>query len=139
MSGVAAFQKIDGTISRIEPSRHFIDGVYCLEIEFTDSGGELCRLNGVFFPLKLVSILKSGTAGEFYFWNSHCYAFRSGQDYIEDIEGARASYFKRDARLLLFMAASVILLPYALFVAVKKWVLGSSRRRMQMFLASGQR
>ena len=136
---MAQFQKAVGTISKVQPSRHFIDGVYCSQIEFTDRAGKRYQLEEVFFPFKLASLLKSGTTGQFYFWNSHCFAFRSDQDYVEDIDGARASYFKRDARLLLLMAASVILLPYALFVAVKKIIRGSSRRRMQLFLTSETR
>ena len=133
---MAYFQKITGRISTIEPGRAFIDGVYCREIEFNDAHGKRYRLEKVFFPLKLTSFLKSGTSGEFYFWNSHCYAFRSDRDYIEDIEGARASYIKRDAKLLLLLAASIILLPYALFVAIRKLIRGGSRQRMQVFLAS---
>jgi hypothetical protein len=132
---LAQFQKAVGTISKIEPSRDFIDGVYCRQLEFTDPAGKRYQLQGLFFPLKLASVLKSGSTGEFYFWNSHCYAFRSDHDYVEDIDGARASYFKRDAHLLLLMAASVILLPYALFVVLKKIIRGSSRRRMQLFLS----
>ena len=133
---MAHFQKAVGTISKVQPSRHYVDGIYCGQIEFTDSEGKRYQLEGVFFSLKLASLLKSGTRGEFYFWNSHCYAFRSDRDFVEDIDGARASYFKRDARLLLFMAASVILLPYALFVAARKVLRGSSRRRMQLFLST---
>ena len=133
---MAHFHKAVGTIDKIHPSRQFIDGIYCSRVEFTDPAGGRYHLEKVFFPLKLVSFLKSGTSGQFYFWNSHCYAFRSDHDFVEDIDGARASYFKRDARLLLIMAASVILLPYALFVAVKKIVRGGSRRRMQLFLTT---
>lgn len=90
----------------------------------------------VFFPLKLTTILKSATTGEFYFWNSHCYAFRSANGLIEDIDGVRASYFWRDARLLLLMSASIVLLPYVLFVIAKKLIRGSSRQRMQRFLSA---
>ena len=133
---MAEFQKVVGTISTIDPSRHFIDGIYCREVVFNQTGGEHDRLSGVFFPSKLESLVKAGTAGTFYFWNSHCYAFRSGSTYLEDIDGARASYFKRDARLLWLMAGSVVLLPYAAFVAVKKWLRGSSRRQMELFLNS---
>ena len=134
---MAHFQKVVGTLSKVQPSRNFIDGVFCQTIEITDVSGNPCRFDSVFFPTKLFSLLKSGAYGEFYFWNSHCYAFRSDHEYVEDIDGARASFFKRDARLLLLMAASVILLPYALFVAIKKLIRGGPRRQMQRFLANG--
>lgn len=89
----------------------------------------------VFFTRKLSYILKPGLTGAFYFWNLHCYAFQSEGDLIEDIEGARASYFQRDARLLLLMAASIVLLPVVVFVALKKLLLGGSQTRMRAFLS----
>jgi hypothetical protein len=133
---MANFQKAIGTISRIEPSRDFIDGVYCKQIDIIDIVGKHHQLANVFFTLKLSAVLKSAATGEFYFWNSHCYAFRSDQDFIEDIEGARASYFRRDAGLLVLMAVSVVLLPVALFVLAKKAIRGSSRRQMELFMSA---
>lgn len=88
----------------------------------------------VFFTDKLTSALKPAASGAFYFWNSHCYAFRSGGDLVEDIDGARASYFKRDQRLLILMTCSLILSPVAIFVLMKKLVRAGSRQKMQRFL-----
>ena len=117
---MARFQKTVGTINRIEHARTFIDGEYCRLLEFMKPGGQLERIEKVFFTLKLSSILKPKVKGEFYFWNSHCYAFRGREGLVEDIDGARASYFQRDARLLLIMAASVVMFPVAVVVVAKK-------------------
>jgi hypothetical protein len=130
---LAHFQKLAGTITRIEPSRTFIDGVYYRIIEFTSLAGTTCNVRNVFVTVKLCSLLKANASGVFYFWNSHCYAFHNDK-VIEDIEGARASYFQRDARLLLLMAISIILLPVVVFVAAKKLLLGGSERQMRAFL-----
>ena len=88
----------------------------------------------MFFTLKISSVLKLQTSGEFYFWNSHCYAFRDDRQLVEDIDAARASYFQRDARLMLLMAASVILLPVVTLIAAKKLLRAGSRAQMQTFL-----
>ena len=132
---MARLQKIEGTIFRIEPSRSFIDGIYCRAVEFTGQTGERFETKNVFCTQKLFSVLKAGVFGVFYFWNSHCYAFRSNGDLIEDIEGARASYFQRDARLLLIMAVSIVLLPVVVFVAGKKLLRGGSQAQMRLFIS----
>jgi hypothetical protein len=93
-------------------------------------------LQGVFFTNKLMPTLAPTSSGAFYFWNSHCYAFRSDNLFIEDIDGARASYFKRDRRLLLLMACSVVLLPVTIYVMAKKLVRASTREQMRRFLAT---
>lgn len=132
---MARLQRIEGTITRIEPSRSFTDGVYCRSVEFSGSAGERREMSKVFFTLKLCSVLKLRTSGVFYFWNAHCYAFRGAEESIEDIEGARASYFQRDARLLLLMAVSIVLLPVVVFVAGKKLLWGGSAAQMSAFLS----
>jgi len=131
---MARFVKTVGTLSRIEFSRSFIDGEYCRVIEFEGRHGQVERMEKVFFTLKLLSILKPDISGEFYFWNSHCYAFRNDEEQIEDIDGARASYFRRDARLLLITASSIVMSPVVLFVVAKKLLRAGSRAQMQRFL-----
>lgn len=112
-----------------------MDGLYYRRIEFTDAAGVHHPVEKVFFTNKLSSaLLTPKIHGEFYFWNSHCYAIRRGKELTEDIDAVRASFFTRDARLLLLMALSVFLLPVALFVVSKKLLRASSRRQMQSFL-----
>jgi len=129
------FQKIVGTISKTQPSRTFVDGVYCSRIEITPAGCLGKELDRVFFPLKLAFLVSAAESGEFYFWNSHCYAFRSDGNLIEDVDGVRASYFNRDLRLLLLMALSIVLLPVAVFVIVRKLLRAGTRRQMETFLS----
>ncbi|HEY7391303.1 MAG TPA: hypothetical protein VH640_22500 [Bryobacteraceae bacterium] len=104
-------------------------------VEFSGPTGERREIRKVLFTVKLCSALKPQISGVFYFWNAHCYAFRGADESIEDIEGARASYFKRDARLLLLMAVSLILLPVVVFIAGKKLLRGGSAAQMRAFLA----
>lgn len=130
-----AFKKIVGTISKTQPGRTFIDGVYCNRIEIT-SAGMTERMERVFFPLKLAFLVGAAETGEFFFWNSHCYAFRSSSSLVEDIDGVRTSYFKRDLRLLLLMAVSVVLLPVAAFVIIRRFLRAGSRRQMRDFLST---
>ena len=130
------FQKTVGTISKAQPSRTFVDGVYCNWIEIVPASGQAEKLDGVFFTLKLAFLVSAPDSGEFYFWNSHCYAFRSGGNLIEDMDGARASYFKRDSRLLLLMALSVVLLPVAIFVTTKKLLRAGTGKQMEQFLST---
>lgn len=133
---MARFWKVVGTISKIKPNRTFVDGVYCTRIEFTGTAGVVHAVERAFFTLKLESLMSARKSGEFYFWNSHCYAFRSGGNLIEDMDGARTSYFKRDSRLLIVMAVSLILLPVAIFVMAKKLLRAGTRHQMEMFLSS---
>jgi len=133
---LAKFQKVVGTISKFEPVRTFVDGVFCRRLEFVDDAGVRREFEEIFFTNKMSPVLKRDVGGEFYFWNLHCYAFRSGEELLEDIDGVRASYFKRDARLLIIMALSIVLLPYSLFVIAKKTLRGSSRERMRLFLSA---
>src|SRR5438128_1901237 len=119
---MARLQKQVGTLSCIQPHRTFIDGEYCRLIEFTANSGQVQRMENVFFTLKLCSILKPHTSGQFYFWNSHCYAFRNNEEWIEDIDGARESYLRRDAHLLVIMACSIVLLPVVMFITARKLV-----------------
>jgi hypothetical protein len=128
-------QKIVGTISNTQPSRTFVDGVYCKRIEITRPGGMAETLDQVFFTLKLAFLVSAAKSGEFYFWNSHCYAFRSSGNLIEDVDGVRASYFKRDSHLLLLLALSIVLFPVAAFVAVKRLLRGGTRHQMEEFLS----
>jgi hypothetical protein len=134
---LARFEKIAGTVSTVEPSRIFVDGVYYLRLEFTESNGRTRELEKVFFTNKIALALKPKAAGEFYFWNSHCYAIRSGSQVVEDIEGARASYLKRDARLLFLMSLSIVLLPVSLFVVAKKLIRAGSRKHMESYFSAG--
>lgn len=131
---MARFEKAVGTISGIHPSRTFVDGVYFREVEFVEQTRTTRSMERVFFTNKLIPALEPARSGVFYFWNSHCYAFRSDGTLIEDIDGARASYFKRDRRLLLLMACSVVLLPVTIYVLAKKLVHTSSREHMRRFL-----
>jgi len=130
------FQKIVGTISKTQPSRTFVDGVYCNWIEITHAGCMAKKLDRVFFTVKLAFLVSAAESGEFYFWNSHCYAFRSDGNLIEDVDGVRASYFNRDLRLLLLMALSVILLPVALFVIIRRLLRAGTRHQMKTFLST---
>jgi hypothetical protein len=130
------FQKIAGTISNTQPSRTFVDGVYCNRIEITSAAGVAEKLDRVFFTLKLAFLVSTRESGEFYFWNSHCYAFRSGGNLVEDIDGVRASYFKRDFGLLLLLAFSVVLLPVAVFVMAKRLLRAGTRHQMENFLST---
>jgi hypothetical protein len=133
---LARFEKVTGSISAIQPSRSFIDGVLCRRIEFTGASGGRRELSRVFFTLKLASYLKADTSGDFFFWNSHCYAFKAPDFMSEDIAGARTSYFKRDAQLLLLMALSLVLLPIAIFILAKKLLRAGSKGQMASFLSS---
>lgn len=130
------FQKAVGTLSRIQPSRTFVDGVYYSRIDITDAADHRQSFDNVFCTLKLAPVVQLKTHGTFYFWNSHCYAFRSDATLTEDIDGARKSYLKRDARLLIIMALSLVLLPYALLILIKRYARAGSRQRMQLFLES---
>ena len=110
--------------------------MFCRRLEFVDDAGARHELEEIFFTNKMSPVLKRDVGGEFYFWNLHCYAFRSGAELLEDIDGVRASYFKRDARSLIIMSLSIVLLPYSLFVIAKKTLRGSSRERMRSFLSA---
>jgi hypothetical protein len=124
-----------GAIAKIQPSRNFIDGEFFHHIDIAGSNGPV-RLEEIFCTDRLTAHMKPGVSGAFYFWNSHCYGFKADGDEVEDIAGARRSYFARDSRLLIIMAASVILLPAAAFIVLKKLLRAGSAERMQRFLSS---
>jgi hypothetical protein len=110
--------------------------VYCREVDFVEPAQAVRRMQRVFFTNKLAPLLTQTSSGVFYFWNSHCYAFRSNDHLIEDIAGARASYFKRDRHLLLLMACSVVLLPVTIYIVLKKFFRAGSRNLMRRFLTA---
>lgn len=123
-------------MSKIKPNRTFVDGVYCTRMEVTDAAGVVHAVGRGFFTLKLAFLTSAQQSGEFYFWNSHCYGFRSGGNLIEDMDGARTSYFKRDSRLLAAMSFSLILLPAAIFVIARRLLRAGTRHHMEMFLST---
>jgi hypothetical protein len=133
---LARFEKAVGTITGIRPSRTFVDGVYCRDVAIVEPTHSTRSIPRVFFTNKLISAIEPASSGAFYFWNSHCYAFRSDAVLIEDIDGARASYFKRDRRLLALMACSIVLLPVTLYVVAKKLIRASTREQMRHFLTA---
>jgi hypothetical protein len=108
----------------------------CNWIEITHAGCMVKKLDRVFFTVKLAFLVSTAESGEFYFWNSHCYAFRSDSNLIEDVDGVRASYFSRDFRLLLLMTLSVVLLPVAVFVIIRKLLRAGTRHQMETFLST---
>jgi len=131
------FQKISGIISAVTPIRTLSDGIFYRSIKFTRNDGQSEELQKIFFTHKLVQFAEPGVNGVFYFWNSHCYGFKSDhQILLEDIDGVRHSFYRRDLHLLIVMTASIVLLPVGLVVMAKKIIRSTSRNRMAQFLTA---
>jgi hypothetical protein len=132
---MTSVQHVAGMLEKIEPARTFIDGQLFRNLTVVSADGRRHSLSDVFCTEKLLQALSAGLRGDFYFWHSHLFALRTPRGLVEDIAGVRRSFLYRDARLLAVMAASVVLLPYALWVVGKRtrWALnmGSMRKAIE--------
>lgn len=111
---------LKGTVSRLRVARTFIDGQLLDELSVAGPIGDQQTLRNIFCTNRLLGHLGAPGPKEIYVWNSHVFAVGSPQGLTDDIEGVRNSYLYRDRYLLLFLAASVVMLPYAIFVLAKK-------------------
>lgn len=111
---------LNGSVSRLELDRTFIDGQLFGELSVVDDGGRQQELREVFCTNRLLELLKASGPKEIYIWNRHVFAIKIGSWLNEDIKGVRHSFLYRDRFLLLMLAASIVMLPYAAWVVVRK-------------------
>ena len=128
---MASVQHLAGTLEEIDPARTFIDGQLFRSMTVVSTDGERHGLRDVFCTEKLLALFSVGLQGDFYVWHGHLFAIRTARGWVEDIPGVRRSFLYRDARLLAVMGASIVLLPYALWVIAKRmrWALNMDSMR----------
>jgi hypothetical protein len=98
-----------------------VDGQYFDEVSVAGVEGDTPHtLRGIFCTTRLLPLLCEPDAIELYIWNRHVYAIKNASGLTEDLEGVRASFLYRDRYLLVLLAASVVMLPYAIYVLARK-------------------
>jgi hypothetical protein len=112
---------VSGVVGRLRPARTFVDGQYFDQLSVADpDGGEAHVLQGIFCTHRLLAPLGESGAKEIHIWNRHVFAVKNKAGLTEDIEGVKSSFLYRDRYLLLLLAGSVVMLPYALYIVVRK-------------------
>jgi hypothetical protein len=111
---------LNGSVNRLACSRTFVDGQLFHELSIVDQSGGQHALREVFCTNRLLELLKAPGPKEIYVWNRHVFAIKDETGLTEDIEAVRNSFLYRDRYLLLFLMASIVMLPYALWVLIKK-------------------
>lgn len=128
-----------GTITSLAPGRTFVDGQYFASIGIATPGGASDELREVFVVNSLLDPLTIGAEGQFFFWNRHLYGYVAADGaVVEDVDGARAAYFGRDRVLLAVMAATIVLLPVAIWVVARRLLRAGSAYAMRSSLQAGQ-
>lgn len=106
----------------LAPSRTFVDGQLFDELSVVGKTGEQQKLRDVFCTNRLLEPLNASGPKELYVWNRHIFAVNEESGLTEDIEGVKMSYLYRDRFLLLLLAASIVMFPYAAWVLIKKLI-----------------
>jgi hypothetical protein len=126
-----AVRMLNGNLSRIVPSRTFVDGQLFREVSVVDGGGRKTVLRGLFCTNRLLEFLTAPGAKVIYVWNRHVFAVERDGGLIEDIEGVRNSFLYRDRFLLMMLAGSIVMLPYVTWVVIKKLMAIGSLPRLR--------
>jgi hypothetical protein len=113
---------LNGSVSRLSLDRTFIDGQLFHELSVVDNSGQQQTLREVFCTNRLLEPLGAPGPKEIHIWNRHIFAINMGSWQSEDIEGTRRSFLYRDRFLLLMLVASIVMLPYAAWVVIKKFI-----------------
>lgn len=111
---------LKGRVNRLAYSRTFVDGQLFHELSVVGPDGDQHALREVFCTSRLLELLKAPGRKEIYVWNRHVFAIKDNGRLTEDVEGVRSSFLYRDRYLLLFLTASIMLLPYAAWVLIRK-------------------
>jgi hypothetical protein len=109
-----------GSLERLTASRTFVDGQLFNELTILDRDSARQTLNQVFCTSRLLGLLGAPGPKEIYIWNKHIFAIRDASGLTDDIEGVRKSFLFRDRFLLLALAGSIVMLPYVVYVVLKK-------------------
>ncbi len=109
-----------GSVNRLAYSRTFVDGQLFHELSVVDQGRGQHTLREVFCTNRLLGLLQAPGPKEIYVWNRHVFAIRDDSGLTDDVEAVRNSFLYRDRFLLLFMSLSIVMLPYAAWVLIRK-------------------
>ena len=109
-----------GSLERLTASRTFVDGQLFKQLSVHDQDSTPQTFNQVFCTNRLLGLLGAPGPKEIYIWNKHIFAIRDAAGLTDDIEGVRNSFLFRDRFLLLALAGSIVMLPYVVYVVLKK-------------------